>query len=77
MGRGRAGLRIRADLWDLLPAATREMHYEALSHAMLHREPVNRELFLEEKHVWLELRVYHFAESRLVTVGTKEVLPSG
>ncbi len=55
-----------ADLWDLLPAATREMHYEALSHAMLHREPVNRELFLEEKHVWLELRGYPFAEGLLI-----------
>ena len=55
-----------ADLWDLLPAATRETHYEVLSHAMLHREPVNREIFLEEKHVWLEVRGYPFAEGLLI-----------
>ncbi|MFM2179230.1 MAG: hypothetical protein RL015_3328 [Verrucomicrobiota bacterium] len=53
-------------IWDLLPAATREAHYEALSHAMLHRVPVNRELFLEEKHIWLELRGYPFAEGLLI-----------
>jgi PAS domain S-box-containing protein len=53
-------------IWDLLPAATRDAHYEALSHAMLHRVPVNRELFLEEKHIWLELRGYPFAEGLLI-----------
>lgn len=55
-----------ANLWDLLPAATKETHYEAFAHAMLHREPVSRELFFEEKHVWLELRGYPFAEGLLI-----------
>lgn len=55
-----------AYLWDLLPTATRDTHYESLAHAMLHREPVNRELFMEEKHVWLEMRGYPFAEGLLI-----------
>ncbi|MDZ4289156.1 MAG: PAS domain-containing protein, partial [Prosthecobacter sp.] len=52
--------------WDLLPAATRDEHYEALAHAMLHREAVNRELYFEEKQAWLELRSYPFAEGLLL-----------
>jgi PAS domain S-box-containing protein len=52
--------------WDLLPAATRDEHHEALAHAMLHREAVNRELYFEEKQAWLELRSYPFAEGLLL-----------
>lgn len=56
------------NFWELLPAATREAHHEALAHAMLHREPVNRELYFEEKQAWLELRGYPFAEGLLLLV---------
>jgi two-component system, cell cycle sensor histidine kinase and response regulator CckA len=55
-----------ANLWDLLPAATRESHYEALAHALLHRESVTRELYFEEKQTWLEIRGHPFAEGLLV-----------
>lgn len=56
------------NLWDLLPGATREAHHEALAHAMLHREAVNRELYFEEKQAWLELRGYPFAEGLLLLI---------
>ncbi len=52
--------------WDLLPEATREEHYPALGHAMLHRETVTREVYLEERQLWLELRAYPFAEGLLL-----------
>lgn len=55
-------------LWDILPAATREQHHEAFARAMLHREAVNRELYLDEKQIWLELRGYPFAEGLLLLV---------
>jgi two-component system cell cycle sensor histidine kinase/response regulator CckA len=55
-----------SNLWDLLPTATRESHYEALSHALLHRESVTRELYFEEKQTWLEIRGHPFAEGLLV-----------
>jgi two-component system, cell cycle sensor histidine kinase and response regulator CckA len=64
-GRGTDKL-LGADLWDLLPAATREEHYSSLGHAMLHREAVSRELYLEEKQTWIELRGYPFAEGLLI-----------
>lgn len=55
-------------LWDLMPTAMREAHYEALSKAMLHREAVNRELYLDEKQIWLEMRGYPFGEGLLLLV---------
>lgn len=55
-------------LWDIMPSATRELHHEAFAHAMLHRETVNRELYLDEKQLWLELRGYPFAEGLLLLV---------
>lgn len=55
-------------LWDLMPAAAREAHYEALAKAMLHRESVNRELYLDEKQLWLEMRGYPFGEGLLLLV---------
>ncbi len=54
--------------WDLLPKATRDEHYEAFSHAMLHREAVVRELYFEERPAWLEVRGYPFAEGLLLLV---------
>ena len=55
-------------LWDIMPSATRELHHEAFAHAMLHRETVNRELYLDEKQLWLELRGYPFGEGLLLLV---------
>ena len=55
-------------LWDLMPSAMREAHYEAMARAMLHRETVNRELFLDEKQIWLEMRGYPFGEGLLLLV---------
>jgi len=55
-------------LWDIMPSATRELHHEAFAHAMLHRETVNRELYLDEKQIWLELRGYPFGEGLLLLV---------
>ncbi len=55
-----------ANFWDLLPTATRESHYEALAHALLHRESVTREFYFEEKQTWLEIRGHPFAEGLLV-----------
>ena len=55
-------------LWDIMPTATRELHHEAFAHAMLHRETVNREIYLDEKQIWLELRGYPFGEGLLLLV---------
>ena len=55
-------------LWDIMQSATRELHHEAFAHAMLHRETVNRELYLDEKQLWLELRGYPFGEGLLLLV---------
>ncbi|WP_395737516.1 response regulator [Prosthecobacter sp.] len=55
-------------LWDIMPTATRELHHEAFAHAMLHRETVNREIYLDEKQIWLEMRGYPFAEGLLLLV---------
>jgi two-component system, cell cycle sensor histidine kinase and response regulator CckA len=55
-------------LWDLLPAATRDTHHEAFAHALLHREPVSRDLYFETKRAWIELRGYPFGEGMLLLV---------
>jgi len=55
-------------LWDIMPSATRELHHEAFAHAMLHRETVNREIYLDEKQIWLELRGYPFGEGLLLLI---------
>jgi PAS domain S-box-containing protein len=57
-----------AGFWDHVPTATKEAHYEALSHARLSRETVTREIYFEEKQLWLELRGYPFAEGLLVLI---------
>jgi two-component system cell cycle sensor histidine kinase/response regulator CckA len=54
--------------WDLLPAALRDEHQEAFTHALLHREAVNRDLYFEGKRAWLELRAYPFGEGMLMLV---------
>ncbi len=57
-----------AEFWSLLPPAAREVHHEALAHAMLHRQSVNCEMYYEEKQTWLEIRGYPFAEGLLLLV---------
>ena len=52
--------------WDLMPSVIREAHQETLAHALLHREPVSRDLYMEAMQVWLELRAYPFGEGMLL-----------
>lgn len=52
--------------WDLMPAVVRDAHYETLAHAMLHRDPVSRDVYLEAMQIWLELRAYPFGEGLLL-----------
>ncbi len=54
--------------WDLVPAAVRDEHHEAFAHALMHREPVSRDLYYEAKRAWLELRGYPFGEGMLMLV---------
>lgn len=54
--------------WELVPAAVREEHHSAFVHALMHREPVNRDLYFEAKRAWLELRGYPFGEGMLMLV---------
>jgi PAS domain S-box-containing protein len=53
-------------LWDMLPSAVRDEHYETLSRALLHREALSRDIYLEAKQIWLELRAYPFGEGLLL-----------
>ncbi|MBL9116511.1 MAG: response regulator [Verrucomicrobiaceae bacterium] len=52
--------------WDLMPAVIKEAHHETLAHAMLHREAISRDLYLEALQIWLELRAYPFGEGLLL-----------
>jgi two-component system, cell cycle sensor histidine kinase and response regulator CckA len=52
--------------WDLMPSVIREAHQETLAHALLHRETVSRDLYMEAMQVWLELRAYPFGEGMLL-----------
>jgi PAS domain S-box-containing protein len=52
--------------WELMPSAIRDAHQETLSHALLHREPVSRDLYMEAQQTWLELRAYPFGEGMLL-----------
>ncbi|MFM2167516.1 MAG: hypothetical protein RIS79_1887 [Verrucomicrobiota bacterium] len=54
--------------WDLMPAVVRDEHHEAFAHALMHREPVSRDLYFEAKRAWLELRGYPFGEGMLMLV---------
>ncbi|MEZ0275415.1 MAG: PAS domain-containing protein, partial [Roseimicrobium sp.] len=55
-------------LWDVLPPSVRLSHYEALARALLHREPVTREIYLEESSAWHEARTYPFANGLLLLI---------
>ena len=55
-----------ANFWDLMPGVIRDIHYETLAHAMLHRDAVSRDLHLEARQMWLELRAYPFGEGLLI-----------
>jgi len=54
------------NFWDLMPGVVRDAHYEALSHALLHREALSRDFYLEARNIWLELRAYPFGEGMLL-----------
>ena len=52
--------------WDLMPDVIRAAHYEALSHGMMHRDAISRDIYLEARQIWLELRAYPFGEGLLL-----------
>ncbi len=54
--------------WELVPAAVRDEHHAAFAHALMHREPVSRDLYYEAKRAWLELRGYPFGEGMLMLI---------
>ena len=54
------------NFWDLMPSVIRDAHHETLAHAMLHREAISRDLYLEAQQIWLELRAYPFGEGLLM-----------
>ena len=53
-------------LWDVLPPSVHANHYESLAHAMLHREAVTREVFLEAINCWFEARTYPFGSGLIL-----------
>jgi len=53
-------------LWEALPPSVHASHYESLAHAMLHRETVTREIFLEASNTWFEARTYPFGTGLLL-----------
>lgn len=53
-------------LWEALPPSVHASHYKSLAHAMLHREAVTREIFLEANSVWFEARTYPFGTGLLL-----------
>lgn len=55
-------------LWEVLPPSVRQSHYEALARALLHREPVTREIYLEESAAWHEARTYPFSNGLLLLI---------
>ena len=54
------------NIWEVLPPSVHSSHYQSLAHAMLHRESVTREIFLEARHMWFEARAYPFATGLLL-----------
>jgi PAS domain S-box-containing protein len=54
------------NFWELMPGVIRDAHYEALSHALMHREALSRDFYLEAQNIWLELRAYPFGEGMLL-----------
>ncbi len=53
-------------IWDVLPPSVHASHYEPLAHAMLHREAVTREVFLEAMNCWFEVRTYPFGNGLIL-----------
>ena len=53
-------------IWEVLPPSVHASHYPSLTRAMLHREPVTREIFLESRHLWFEARAYPFGNGLLL-----------
>ncbi|MFZ4766794.1 MAG: PAS domain-containing protein, partial [Roseimicrobium sp.] len=53
-------------LWEVLPPSVQQSHFEALSRALLHRESITREVFLEASNVWHEARTYPFGAGMLL-----------
>jgi PAS domain S-box-containing protein len=53
-------------LWEVLPPSVQQSHKEALSKAMLHRESITSEVFLEEVNAWHEARTYPFGNGMLL-----------
>jgi len=53
-------------LWDVLPPSVHSSHYEAMAHAMLHREAITREIFLEALNCWFEVRTYPFGNGLIL-----------
>jgi len=54
------------NFWDLVPRVVRDIHFDTLAHGMLHRDAVCRDLHLEARQIWLELRAYPFGEGLLI-----------
>ncbi|MDB6138538.1 MAG: multi-sensor hybrid histidine kinase [Verrucomicrobiaceae bacterium] len=65
LGRDKLSL-LGTNFWDLMPSVIRDAHYETMAHAVLHREAISRDLYLEAQQIWLELRAYPFGEGLLI-----------
>ncbi|OAI57234.1 hypothetical protein AYO49_02540 [Verrucomicrobiaceae bacterium SCGC AG-212-N21] len=53
-------------LWEVLPPSVKQSHQETLSKALLHRESITSEIFLEEVNAWHEARTYPFGNGMLL-----------
>ncbi|MDB6117321.1 MAG: multi-sensor hybrid histidine kinase [Verrucomicrobiaceae bacterium] len=65
LGRDKLAI-LGTNFWDLMPSVIRDAHYETMAHAVLHREAISRDLYLEAQQIWLELRAYPFGEGLLI-----------
>ncbi len=65
LGRDKLSI-LGTNFWDLMPSVVRDAHYETMQHAVLHREAISRDLYLEAHQIWLELRAYPFGEGLLI-----------
>lgn len=53
-------------IWEVLPPSVQQSHQEALNKALLHRESITSEIFLEEANAWHEARTYPFGSGMLL-----------
>jgi PAS domain S-box-containing protein len=53
-------------LWEVLPPSVQQSHKDAFTRAMLQRECITSEVFLEEVNAWHEARTYPFGNGMLV-----------